>query len=502
MLNKISILFYRPYFLSFLIYFSFILAAYTQNKVGFDPAIQALYKQIINLDLKQYEQSKAANPNLQENACLILLDNYADFFSLFISENKQEFQSKKNLGKTRINQLQQAAIPQEWKNYLIAEIQLQWALIYLKNDDQFAAFQNIRSAFEKLESNKSQFPNFIFTYKSLGIIHCLLSTIPAGFSWATKLIGLTGSMQLGKSELNHFLRQSNSESQIYQLEANAALSFILSYLENKPLAAYRNWQKVIEQEDPNPLISLVLARLAMKASYNDAALNAIESLPEEMKAKIPFFQFLLGLIKLQKLDPVADKYFKNYLHQFKGNSYIKESYQKLAWHSILFNQSKQYKEYMNLCQRLGNTLTDEDKQAQIESRSDHPPDLLLLKARLLCDGSYARRAYNLLIPKIDEYYKKPDLRLEAAYRTGRICQFTKQYDEAILYFEDAIRFDINSTSFMSCAAKLYSGQIMEEQNRWAKARDYYNAVLDSKPDQYQRSLHQKAKTGLARIKAD
>ncbi|MBK7466505.1 MAG: hypothetical protein IPJ43_06645 [Saprospiraceae bacterium] len=55
-------------------------------------------------------------------------------------------------------------------------------------------------------------------------------------------------------------------------------------------------------------------------------------------------------------------------------------------------------------------------------------------------------------------------------------------------------------SFMSCNALLQMGIMFEEAQDIAQARKFYKLVLDRSPDQYARSLHQKAKAGLLRLK--
>jgi tetratricopeptide (TPR) repeat protein len=163
------------------------------------------------------------------------------------------------------------------------------------------------------------------------------------------------------------------------------------------------------------------------------------------------------------------------------------------------DDQKSWENYRKLCLNAGNALLDEDKQAHDEMLMGLKPDTVLLKARLLCDGSLADRAYELLAPKMKSYSLNPKWRLEAVYRMGRICQLKNLSAEALHYFQDAWDFDLTHSDPMSCNAVLQSGLIYESLGDYQQAEDKYREVLQLKPRQYSRSLHQKAKAGLSRI---
>jgi tetratricopeptide (TPR) repeat protein len=82
---------------------------------------------------------------------------------------------------------------------------------------------------------------------------------------------------------------------------------------------------------------------------------------------------------------------------------------------------------------------------------------------------------------------------------GRICQLKNLSAEALHYFQDAWDFDLTHSDPMSCNAVLQSGLIYEALGDYHQAEDKYRKVLQLKPRQYGRSLHQKAKAGLSRI---
>lgn len=470
-----------------------------QSYCLFDADVKKIYSQIINLDLNQARNNLALKADTSLNKAYILMDNEIDFFNLFISEDKSEFQNKKSLKNKRLHLIEKSDLALEWKRFLKAEILLQWALIHLKQEEEFRAFQCIRESLNLLEENSVEFPEFKYTYKSLGILHTLMSTISEGFQWAVWLLGIKGNLFSGKLELQQYIQFAEPKQDLFLDESYAAMGFIISYLENKPEIGYHYWIKKTEKKKPNSLYAMIQTKLAIKAGFNDAVIKTIQSLDVSEKEKLPILYYFFGLSCLQKLDLNADQHFQNFLKFNKGVTYIKETYQKLAWIFLLKGQSGLYRLYVSNCLTKGNSYTDEDKQAQQEAASGIIPDSHLLKARLLFDGGYFQEAYDILMPKMGEFYSNPDKRLECAYRLGRICQMKNETDRALQFYNDVFHFDSENHSFMSSNALLQTGIILENRKKKEESYSYYQKVLKTNPDQYKRSIHQKAKAGLARL---
>lgn len=484
----------------FFLFVSFNAVCTSQAYCHFDQDVKSIYGQILNLNLESAKNAIGNKAETSLNKAYVLLENEIDFFTLFIYDQNEEYQKRKSQKKKRIESLENSDLSLEWKQFLEAEILLQWSLIYLKQGNDILAFQSIRESVQLLEENAKQFPNFIYSYKSLGILHSLLSTIPQNFRWAASILGLQGNLQAGNIELSKYIQFAEPVQDLFLDESIAAMSFIISYLENKPEDAFQYWIKKMTLKEPSALHVMVQCKLAIKSGYNDAAIMALESLDNSEKNKLPYLYFLMGLTKLQKLDVKSEEFFLKFLQHYQGSAYVKEAYQKLAWNSLLNGDKTMYHLYLSHCLTKGNALTDEDKQANGAALSTIIPDLLLLKARLLFDGGYAKQAFELLYPKKDDYYANVDKKLECAYRLGRICQMNKEPDLAFQFYKDALSFDPKLNSYMSCNALLQSGVILESKNRKEESSSYYQKVLETNPDEYKRSIHQKAKAGLARLK--
>ena len=239
--------------------------------------------------------------------------------------------------------------------------------------------------------------------------------------------------------------------------------------------------------------------MAQKTGKTELAIKILEERPQS-SAYLPFeyLDFLYGKFKLYRLDNDADTYLLQFVNSFKGRHYIKEAYQKLAWHSLITHNDKaQYLRYMNLCQKRGYTLIDEDKQAQKEAKSGEIYDATLLKARLLYDGGYYKRANDLLVAQANVYINSA-FEGEYYYRLGRIKDALQDDAEAIKYYNLAI-LKSNPKKYFACNSALNAGIIYEKNKQYKDATQYYNKCLKLNPEGYANSLHQKAKTGLERV---
>ena len=139
---------------------------------------------------------------------------------------------------------------------------------------------------------------------------------------------------------------------------------------------------------------------------------------------------------------------------FKGQNYIKDAYQKLAWHGLLQGNTNQYQQYMAACKQYGHALVAGDKSALKEAKQKVIPNATLLKARLLFDGGYYQKGYDLLQGM--SYSDFPDLKsqLEFHYRLGRITHQLQRFPEAINFYQTTIEKGKNQTFFFACNAAL------------------------------------------------
>ncbi len=462
------------------------------------------YEDIVNLKFKaakiKLDNEKKVNAG---NTIPVFLDNYIDFFTLIIGENPNDFSALQKNKDIRLRQLEKGDSKSPWFLYSQAEVNLQWAFIHVKFGEYLAAVGEINKAYKLLEDNQSKHPGFLPNMKSMGLLHAIIGTVPDNYKWAVNIMGIDGTIKQGVKELNTVVAQSQTNSEYNYLLTESL--FLLSFVELNLSKDKDNIEKLYTTlkylPGYNPLLTFAKASIAIKTSRNNDAISFLEKRAESVE-QYPFYylDLLTGEAKLNRLDMDADIYIKKYIDNFKGASYIKSAYQKLAWFSLLVGDTEAYKKNINLIPNKGNDISDEDKQAQKEADESIIPNLKLLKARLLFDGGYYLQALTILVKEgnAKDFTTEKD-QLEFTYRLGRIYHSWGKPDDAIPYYEMTIKNGAKSTHYFAANASLNLGLIYEEKKDYKKARNYFEMCPSFKNKEYRNSIGQKAKAGLNRI---
>jgi tetratricopeptide (TPR) repeat protein len=142
--------------------------------------------------------------------------------------------------------------------------------------------------------------------------------------------------------------------------------------------------------------------------------------------------------------------------------------------------------------------SEPDKAALQEATGAEIPDIKLIKARLLFDGGYYQRAYDLLKNAGAEYSANRKLSLEYTYRIGRISHKMGKSPEAIRFYQQTLDDGAKEPWYFACNAALQIGLLHEEKRDYTKARSAFQRCLGLHPKDYANSLHAQAKAGLSR----
>ncbi|MEO1436031.1 MAG: hypothetical protein AAFV80_10880, partial [Bacteroidota bacterium] len=420
---------------------------------------------------------------------------------VFINEDEAEFKALESKKEARLRIIKQGDYYSPYYRYIQAEIHLHWALARLKFEQNFIAAKEVRKAFTLLEENEAMFPTFVANKKSLGIMHALVGTIPDNYKFAAKILGMKGTIDQGLSEVRQVIRYGQKTDFLFQDETIVMYAFLLMYIGNQSEQGWKAVQNSGLDVQNNPLACFVMANVMMNTGRTDKAIQILEQRPKGPSFhEFHYLEYMLGLAKLQKMDRSADTHLLHYVHQFKGQNYIKEAYQKLSWHAILFKDQYSVDTFRALCINSGKAITDEDKKAQQEAEKNTQFHKGLLKARLLFDGGYLAEAEQELNQyKIEDF---GDLRaqIEFFYRKGRVYHEQKQYDKALKNYQRTLELGSDQPFYFACNAALQTGLIYEDLNEGDNARVMFKRCLSLKPEEYKNSLHQKAKSGLGRIK--
>ena len=477
---------------------------------NFDENCQHTYQTILSLQFTEshrlIEIEKKADP---ANLIPLYLENYVDFLTLFIGEDRKVYDLLKEKKSDRIKMLEKGRKDSPFYNFCLAEVHIQWALARLKFGDYTSAAFEIRKAHAILTANEAEYPSFIVNKIGLGIVHVIVGIIPENYKWVANLMGVDGSIDIGLTEIRKVAEYSGSDkiTLLYKSEAAFYLAFLAANLQKNKKDALPVIQMIDNQTNDipslkSPLLIFAKATILMKNGHNDEALAQLQE-RKFLTQRYPFYylDYLEGLSRLNKLDYSASVYFEQFTGSFKGQNYISSAFQKIAWIALLSGDTVKFHQTMKIMQTKGVSVVDEDKQALNESVKEIIPNVILLRARLLFDGGYYSRALNELLDKsIKTFIKSKRDLIEYNYRLGRIYHETGNFSKAVEYYRQTIQRGSAEPYYYAAGAAYQMGLLYENTGDWLKADSAYHVCLSINTPSYKTSLSQKAKAGLNRIK--
>lgn len=478
------------------------LVARADKVFDFNPTCRAAYQEIISLKLNTGQQLLNAEKKLHPNNLVpYYLENYIDFFTLFFNEDPAEYKKRVDNLSRRLDLMSEG--PQSSPYYLLtrALIHFQWAAVKIKFGYTWDAGWEFRRSFLQIKENKELFPEFSPNELYFGIMQVTVGTIPDGYRWLSKLLGMKGSISGGMASIKKFLARTDDAAALYHNEAIFYYCYLTFYMENERAEVFNFIRQQHLDLKNNHLFAYLAANLSINNRQSDTAQKIIlaRNLSPDYLVT-PVWDLEIGYATLHHLQPDAAMYLERFLSNFKGKFYVKDALQKLSWHYYLLGDLTKATYYRQQILKRGATETEADRLAQQEAKSGKWPNPLLLRARLLNDGGFAREALALLYGKRVTDFALPEEKAEFAYRAGRVLDDVGRPDNAIYFYREAIRLGENRREYFAARAAWQLGNISEQKGDVAGALNWYQRCLDMKDHDFKNSLDQKAKAGIARCK--
>ena len=478
---------------------------FAEKVYDFNATCKAAYNEIMKLKLDKGEEliqkERKQNPN---NLIPELLEGYIDFFILFFNEDPKEYEKRKPKFAARLDAFDEGPDSSPYFKYCKALTYIQRASIRIKFGERYSAGWDFKKANSLIKDNKQSFPSFQPNNMVYGPIQVVIGTIPSGYRWITSLFGMKGSISEGMGMMRNFVNSNDPTAKLFLPEATFYYCYLMFYIENKPEEVLSFIKSKKLDVVNNHLYTYMAANLGINSKQTDYAKKVIEerNMSTDYMATSAW-DFEMGYVKLHqlKLDD-AIVFFKNFIHTFKGNFYVKDVLQKLSWAYYLKGNQAEAEKYRLLTLKSGNTDSDADKKANKDAKSGKWPNPLLMKSRILNDGGYQKEALGLLHGKSLADFTKPEEALEFAYRVARIYDDIGKDDDAISFYNTAIQLGKDRQEYYAARAALQKGYIYEMRNQKDLAIASYQQCLDMGNHEYKDSLDQKAKSGIARCKSE
>ena len=484
-------------FLFFILNFFISLQVYAQSfeyNERCRTAYQTLFKLKINegnqLLFKEKQQNK-------ENLMPYFLENYADFLTLYISDDATLYKRLLPKREQRLDILAKGDPKSPFYLYTQANLHLQWAFIKVKFGDYFSSIWDVKKAYSLLKTNQKKFPDFEPNLKDLALLNTLFGAIPDKYKFGAKLLGLKGDIEQGLKEFSSLFKDPNM---LFREEATIMYTMLLLHLGKDNEGAWNTLTHMNLSLGDNLLNYYIRATVAHYTGKNDEVIRILSARPgSDDYYPFPFLDYMIGNAKLNRLDTDADNYLKDFLKDYKGKDYIKETYRKLAWYWLINHRKDLYLAYIKLVATKGSTSTDEDKAAEKEALTKDVPQINLLKARLLSDGGYYYNALKQLASTSIKNLNTQD-KLEYYYRKARILDDMGKPTEAVPLYIWTIEHANNSSSYFAPNACIKLGYYFEKMHNNNKATFYYKQALTYSNYEYKNSIDAQAKAGLNRLK--
>lgn len=436
---------------------------------------------LINLELNQVRKVKSNNTPLD-----LYYSNLADILEVILLEDKNKFDQLSDNQDTRIDILDNIDEASPWKNFVKAEIQLQWAFVDFKKGDDWSAFWGLRRAYRSIKRNVKKYPNFEPNNRTLGLLNIIFGNVPSKNQWIMNLFGLRGDIFDGIEQLNN-ITDTYPE---FKLEAKLILSMVQTYL----LEDFNEATRILPDSYKGAsLINYVKALVYLKA-HN--ASEARTLLATEIQ-KVPFYNYLIAETYFQEGDySEAIRFYKKFLNQFHGTSYLKDTYLKLAMSNAFIDRLDLYQSYLIKCRTEGEENSEIDKNAIKILNSLDNQNPTALKIRFAIDGGFYQQA-DTLITSLENNDISAYENLELTYRKARMNHLKGDSTLALKFYRIVIdKAEAISETYYAPNSFLQIGYLMRQQGQYNSARMYFERVLKFKKHPYKNSLDSKAKIAL------
>ena len=462
---------------------------------------QKIYESITSLRIPEartlISQDKKANAS---NLIYPLLESYADFYQLFLNENKAEYNQMYPAFEQRIQLLEDGPKQSPYHLYSIALAHLHKSLIAIRFNKNLEAALDFRKAFLLFKENKKTYPNFSPNDVYLGLMTTVIGTIPKGYQWMASLLGMSGKITEGNALVLKYIHSKDAYANQCRNEALFVYPYLIMNFEGNKKKTFDFLENTDYDFNNNHLHAYMATNLYLNNQQSQKALQIASNInPANTYLDLPFWQFEMGYAYLNELKlDAAKNALQQFINRFKGQFYVKDAFEKLSWIAYIQGDQAKANAYRSNVLSKGNDITDADKQALQNAKKGTWPPPILLRARLLSDGGYQQQALSVLAGKTSKDFDNDADKTEFAYRLGRIYDLAGQPDQAIPFYTSAIEKGANQPAYFAARAALQIGLIYEQKNNPTLAMTFFNTCLEMKNHAFKNSLDQKAKTGIQR----
>lgn len=429
----------------------------------------------------------------------LLVANSADFAELVISQDTRRYEELIESQEAHLDALDQAPAS-ALRNYAQAEITIHLGLSQLLFKHLVVGGYHLRHGYQQMQAVVKQYPSFAPARKTLGICQFAIGSLPEGYHWLLRLLGLTADVDAGLQNLAFAAAQPSD----FQTESQIYLALIREGYYKRPEESLRLIERLHAQQPDNLLFSYLLLSVHKRQHHGDAALADYRARPAGPGyLPVAYLHHMAADLLLYQGDYLgSERENLTFLRQYAGRHYRKDTAFKLYLAAWLGGQPAatvaRYREQIN---QPGPTEIEEDNYAQHYYHEGQMLNPILTRARLQIDGGYNQ----LALFTLRSFHATPTVllrdQIEEPYRRARAYMGLNRPDSARFYFERTLSLSGTAAPYyFAPQAALELGYMAQRAGKKAQARAYFEQALGYPLHEYKNSTDAKANLALRELK--
>ncbi|WP_187309278.1 DUF3808 domain-containing protein [Hymenobacter sp. BT188] len=437
---------------------------------------------------------RSEDPN---SAGTVLVTDCLEMVEILISQDAKRYSAVLEAQDQRLETLEKA--PQSpLRDYSSAQLRLHQAVLQVVFEHEVQGAWNLRQAYQQMQGVAKRYPSFLPARKSLGMLEFAIGSLPEGYRWFLRLLGLSGSVDTG---LKH-LRAAAQRPHDFQLESQLILALVEETYYRRSNETTQLVTRLATQQPDNLLLTFLVISQNKKLHHTDRALAAFQARPTGPSyLPVAYLHHMAAdLLLYQGQFAASERENLKFLHLYRGQHYRKAAAFKLYLAAWLGGKHPTADHYRQQIAASGRTIVEEDTYAQRFFEEKSPLHPILTRARLQLDGGYYQEALTTL--KSFGATNKRTLRdqLEAPYRRARAYHGLNQLDSARYFYARTIALSKGQAPYyFAPQAALQLGYLYQSAGQTELARKYFRQALQYPKHEYKNSTDMKAKVALAEL---